>query len=712
MSLHNGFRLNEWLVEPDQGRIIGPHGDAHLTPRTMEVLVLLASRAGELVTRAEFEEEIWRPAIVTDDALTRCIGELRRQFGDEAANPRFVETVPKRGYRLVATVEPMSRPTEPGSAKTSPRRTRSGIVAILAISVLLTLIIAGSLLFNQQTDEITEARPSLAVLPFLYLSTDPQHAYFAGGLHDELLTQLSKAADLSLRGRTSVMGYADTTKSVGQIAEELRVDKLVEGSVQVVDGRLRINVQLIDARTDEHLWAESYDRTFDDAFAIQTDIVRNVVRGIGTVLTPEEQAAITDEPTENPEAWRLYLQGRDYQNRSGYARENWESAQQLYERALALDPKFVLAHVALAEIHGRMHWFRYDPSPERVAAHRQSAETAVRLAPDSPHARKAMGVWHYWGATDWQSALTEFEAAVRLAPNDAELVARIGQVHRRLGHWDQALAAFQRAAELNPRDANLVLDLGGYTYRRTRQYEEAIKAFEQALTMAPDFHLARVHKAWSHFDWHGDIAPLRETLDALPENADLGGLGTVASQRAQLLLIERDAEGLLTHLENTSEQIFEGGILYMTKSLHEGWAHRLNDDAEAASAAFAAALELLDDVPVELEDDWRVRVARGLALAGLGRHDQALEEADWLEASPVYRDDALIGRWLARDRTWILAQAGEHDTALEEIERLLSNPSPLNVHTLQLDPRWDPLREHHRFSSLIDEHTTGEQGDH
>jgi len=709
MSLHNGFRLNEWRVEPDQGRIVGPHGDAHLTPRTMEVLVLLASRVGELVTRAEFEEEIWRPAIVTDDALTRCIGELRRQFGDEAANPRFVETVPKRGYRLVASVEPIAPPAEAGATATRPRHTRSGFVALLAI---LAAIVAGYLVFTLDPEETTEARPSLAVLPFLYLSTDPQHAYFAGGLHDELLTQLSKAADLSLRGRTSVMGYADTTKSVGQIADELRVDTLVEGSVQVVDGRLRINVQLIDARTDEHLWAESYDRTLDDALAIQTDIVRNVVREIGTALTPEEQAAITDEPTENPEAWRLYLQGRDYQNRPGYAKENWESAQQLYERALALDPEFVLAHVALAEIHGRMHWFRYDPSPERVAAHRQSAETAVRLAPDSPHARKAMGVWHYWGATDWQSALTEFEAAVRLAPNDAELVARIGQVHRRLGHWDQALAAFQRAAKLNPRDANLFLDLGGYTYRRTRQYEEAIEAFEQALTMAPDFHLARVHKAWSHLDWHGDLTPLQETFDTLPENADLGGLGTIASQRAQLLLMKRDAEGLLAHLDDSHEEIMAGGILYLPKSLYQGWAHQLKDDAEAASAAFAVALEQLDDAPDELTDDWRVRVARGLALAGIGQYDLALKEADWLEASPTYQNDALIGAWVARDRAWILSRAGDHDTALEEIERLLGTPSPLNVHTLQLDPRWDPLRDHPRFSALIDEHTTDDQADH
>jgi TolB-like protein len=256
-------------------------------------------------------------------------------------------------------------------------------------------------------------RTALAVLPFQNLSVDPQHAYFAGGLHDELLTQLAKVAALSLRGRTSVMGYASATKPIRQIAEELRVGTLVVGSVQVVDGQLRVSVQLIDAATDEHIWAETYDRTLDHAFAIQSDVAQRVVVAVGATLGSAERHALAQAPTADAEAYRLYLQGREYRQRPGWVRQNWEIAQQLFERALELDSEFALAYAALSEVHGRMHWFRYDTSPERVARQRETAETALRLAPEAPEARMAMGLWHYWGRRDYADALRELDVALQ-----------------------------------------------------------------------------------------------------------------------------------------------------------------------------------------------------------------------------------------------------------------------------------------------------------
>lgn len=548
---------------------------------------------------------------------------------------------------------------------------------------------------------ISYARTALAVLPFQNLSADPEHAYFAGGLHDELLTQLSKVAALSLRGRTSVRGYAETTKPIRQIAEELEVGALVEGSVQVVDGRLRVSVQLIDAATDEHLWAESYDRALDDAFAIQSDVAQRVVAAVGAALDSDERQAMAELPTANAEAYRLYLQGQDYFRRPGTLRQNVEIAQQLYERALAHDPEFALAYAALSEVHGVMHWLGYDPPQLRLAEQREAAEAALRLAPELPQAHRAMGLWHYFGRRDWAAALAEYEIALRGLPSDPLLVSDIGYVHRRLGNWDQALAAFERAAELNPLDTDLLVDLGAGTYRVTRRYPAAVRTHERALTLAPDFHLAAVHKAWTHVEWRGELDTLRTVLDTIPSDANLGWLGSTAAQRAELLLFERDPARLLEHLEGVRPEFLEWFRIYMPKSLYAAWAHRLRDDQAAASLAFAAAAERLDSLPLDLQADWRVHAARGLVLAGLGHREEALAEASWLQQSVIYRKDALLGPHLAEQRAWILAQAGEAEAALDEVGRLLAGPAWFSVHVLRLDPRWDPIREHPGFHALL-----------
>jgi len=703
MNLQNGFQLHEWRVDPNQGRIVGPEGYAHLTPRSMDVLILLAERSGEVVTRDEFAEKIWSPALVSEGSLSRCIGELRRHLGDDAGNPRFIQTVPKRGYMLVAPVQPLDPSAKEGPAAQIVKGKRP---SRLMIALVVVILIAGIYYLSTTSfSNDVESNRSLAVLPFAYLSPDREHAYFSGGLHDELLTQLSKAENLSLRGRTSVMGYAETTKPISQIADELRVEMLVEGSVQVIDKRLRVNVQLIDAATDEHLWAESYDRSLDDAFAIQSDIVQNIVMGVGAALGSSERRAMEQEPTTSPKAYRLFLQARDYHQRPGYDRHSWEIAQQLYEQALMLDPQFALAHVWLSEIHGLMHWHRHDPSTERVEEQRKSAAAAMELAPELPHARMAKGMWHYWGETNWEAALSELESALTQLPNDAGLIARIGYIHRRLGNWSQALTSFKHAAELNPRDVNLFVDLGGYTYRKTRKYAEAIDSYDRALALAPDFHLATVSRGWAQLEWHGKLDALREALDRVPENADLGGLGSAQSQRAKLLLLERDADRLLDHLDTIEDEILQAGILFMPKAMYAGWAHQLRGDGEAAYSAFSEAFYQLEEIPEELENDWRIRVSRGLALAGLDRKEEALSEARWLKQSFVYREDALIGTWLARDRAWILAQAGDIEAAIAAIEPLLAKPSLLTVHTLHLDPRWDPVRDHPRFQSLIESYS-------
>jgi non-specific serine/threonine protein kinase len=542
---------------------------------------------------------------------------------------------------------------------------------------------------------------SIAVLLFQNLSAEGPHAYFAAGLHDELLTQLSTVAALKVISRTSVMGYEGRRIPLRQIAQELGVGSVVEGSVQVVGDRLRVNVQLIDAATDAHLWAQRYDRRLDDAFAIQSEVAQQIVAAVGGVLTSAEQGRLTAMPTANAEAYRLYMEGREYYLHPGYFRQNYEIAQRLFERALALDPGFALAHAALSETHGEMYWARYDPSPVRATRQREEAEAALQLAPDLPQAHIAIGLAHHWGRRDYRRALDEFEIALRDLPNDARLWEMIGWIHRRLGNWDKVFAVFERTAQLNPRDADLFYNLGGCSYRFVRRYADAISAFDRSLILGPDLYPAAIRRGLTYVIWHGQLDTLRSVLNRLQSDVQLGRPGELIARRADLLLWERNSDSLLLVVENASVAVFDDQDFFLPTALYAAWAHRLGGDRSAARTAFELSRALLDSVMKELPDDWRVHAARGLTLAGLGRRDEALREAEWLQKSEVYRGDAFQGGWVAEDRAQILAQVGDAEDALDEIERLLAGPSMVSVHTLRLDPLWDPIRNQPRFKALL-----------
>ena len=314
-----------------------------------------------------------------------------------------------------------------GAARSSRRVAR---LAVIAVAGMVT--VGGAILMLRPSPKAPGyARTAIAVLPLQNLSAQGPHAYFAGGLHDELLTQLSKVAALKVISRTSVMGYESTKTPLRQIASELGVGSVVEGSVQIEGSRLRVNVQLIDAATDAPVWAERYDRTLDDAFAIQSDVAQRIVAAVGAALSDAEQQRLAAVPTANAEAYRLYLQGREYLIRPGFLRRNEEIAQQLFETALARDPGFALAHAALSEVHGRMFWFRYDPSPARAARQRAEAEAALRLAPELPQAHVAMGLAHFWGRRDYRRGTGT--AADRASPTPSRRCVMAAKLTRSTG---------------------------------------------------------------------------------------------------------------------------------------------------------------------------------------------------------------------------------------------------------------------------------------
>jgi TolB-like protein/tetratricopeptide (TPR) repeat protein len=543
------------------------------------------------------------------------------------------------------------------------------------------------------------------VLPFDNRSPDPAHAYFAGALHDELLTQLSRVRGLRTISRTSVMGYAAAPRSVRDIAGELGVSLIVEGSVQVLDHRLRVNVQLIDARTDEHLWAERYERTLGDAFAIQSDITHWVAAAVGASLGASELRAMGAHPTSNAEAYLLYLQGLEYHRRPGSLRRDTEVALDLYERALPLDSTFALAWAALSEVHGRIHWQGHDPSPQRLERQRTAAETALRLSPDLPEAHVAMGTFHYRANRDWQAALEEYRIALGSLPNDFRLWERIGYVHRRMGNWDQVSVAFDKVLSLDPRNAEAMRDLGALSLEQQRRYAEAVEWCSRALAFAPDHAFADVQRGRIWVVWMGRLDSLGAALDRHPPETDWGGASGPGPWRALQLLRQRNADSLLALASRSRQPVFVNILFFIPASLYAAWAHQLLGDGPAARAAFESARAVLDSVGSVFPEDWRVHAGRGMALAGLGLKEEARDEARWLERSRIYQVDAALGPRLAEDRARILAGIGNADEAMDEIERLLEAPSFLSVHTLRLDPRWDPIREHPRFQEVLQKHS-------
>ncbi len=610
---------------------------------------------------------------------------------------------------LIPQLEAMATPSggvTPTSKQSMPVAVqRSALLrTVLGASTLVVAVVAGMLLWPKadgaESAEASVDRAAIAVLPFENRTADESRAYFASGLHDELLTQLFKVAALKVIGRTSVLGYAGTTKPLTQIADELGVGSIVEGSAQVEGNRLRVNVQLIDATTGEALWAERYDRTLDDVFATQSEIAERVVTAVGATITDAEASALAMVPTNNSEAYRLYLQGEQYRSRPSRLQQDLESAEQLFERALELDPDFAMAYASLSNVHATMLWLAYDPYPSRMELTRVTAEAALRLAPELPQARTAMGNMYY-NQRDFVKALEEHSAAAAGLPGSAEMWMGVGYTHRRLGNWDQALAAFEKATALNPRDAEILQDLGGMTLLYLHRYDEAIAAFDRALELAPDFAIARLNRALTYLHWRGQLDTLRSLVERGPENYSEDGSRKLWSVR--LAFWERDPNVILALLGEPegvtfqAQQSFEPGLLYAA------WAFRLRGEEAAAAHAFTGALVQLDSAVRELPDDWRMHASRGLALAGMGRSSEARQAADWLRESTVYEDPFDRGK-LSEARAMIYAQAGLTDEAFSELEPLLAGPSRTSVHMLRLDPRWDAIRENPRFQALLEQY--------
>src|SRR6059058_1830288 len=347
------------------------------------------------------------------------------------------------------------------------RHRRRNIIMLVATGVIISAAAGFFLLPRVSARKIDK---SIAVLPFQNLSDEKENAYFADGMQDDILTNLSKIGDLKVISRMSVMSYRGTgTRNAREIGKSLGVSTLLEGSVRRMGNRVRVNVQLINADNDEHIWAEDYDRDLTDVFAIQTDLAQKITSALQAKLSPSEKARIDRRPTQNPDAYLLFVQAHDYATRPDLFRDISSKAEQLFEQATKIDPNFAAAFAGLSMVES-WAYHSFDPLPARRDKARAAANEALRLQPDLPEAHLALGFSYYYGDRDYERALAEFEIAKRDLPNEAQAYVAIGAIQRRQGKWAESTANLEKAAELDPKNSSVLLNLG-YNYMATRNFE-------------------------------------------------------------------------------------------------------------------------------------------------------------------------------------------------------------------------------------------------
>ncbi|HWX15081.1 MAG TPA: FlgO family outer membrane protein, partial [Chthoniobacterales bacterium] len=432
---------------------------------------------------------------------------------------------------------------------------------------------------------------SIAVLPFENLSEEKQNEYFADGVQDEILTDLSKIADLKVISRTSVMQYkSGLARNLRKIGEELGVAHVLEGSVQRAANKIRVNAQLIDARTDAHLWAQTYDRDLADVFAIQSEVAQAIADQLNAKLSPAEKVAIKQRPTADLVAYDLYLRAEALRAATSFnalLKENLFEATRLLEQATARDPTFFLAYCRLAEAHDLIYFFGSDHTPARLALANTAVQTALRLRPGSGEAHLALAEHFYRGYRDYEHALAELTLARRLLPNDSLVFELTGFIARRQGRWEESTTDLKRALELDPRNLFFLQQLS-FTYELQRHYRDLAAVLDQALKLVPSDPDTRVTRASVDLAERADTRPVHATIEAVIAE-DPNAARTIAERWFYVAMCERDNLGVSRALAVVPPEGISGGSTWLPRAYFEGVAARARGDATVASAAFTAA---------------------------------------------------------------------------------------------------------------------------
>ncbi len=547
---------------------------------------------------------------------------------------------------------------------------------------------------------------SIAVLPFENLSADPENAFFADGVQDEILNKLAKIADLKVISRTSVMPYKSGAKrNLRQIANELGVAHMVEGSVQRVANRVRVSAQLIDAKTDAHSWANSYDRPLGDVFAIQSDIAKAIAAQLQAKLSPAEKSAIQQPPTTNLIAYDRYLRAQKlWAQQTTQIPKDLREIVRLLDEAVGHDPTFLLAYCELARTHAYISLLGVDSTSARITLAEEARDTALRLGADRGEAHLAAAYVAYWCYRDYETALTQLGIARRALPNDAEVLEVTAAIARRQGHWEECIRNFERAIDLDPRNLSMVGG-AGLTFEYERRFAQAAAYRGRAVAIAPDEPTARVASALVDLQSRADTQPVHEAIQSVVTK-DPSAVDRIAGYWLYVSICRRDADEMASALASLpSEGMIPGvaGIVAMPRSFLEGLAARVRNDLTGAQRAFTAARVAMEKIVREEPDYAQALSGLGLIDAALGHNEDAIREGRRaLELLPVTKD-AMAGAELLTNLAITYAWAGEKDLAIKQLEEVLRIPSEVCYGRLRLEPYWDSLRGDPRFEKLIEE---------
>jgi len=602
------------------------------------------------------------------------------------------------------TPEGLKRTEDVDLVAQGPSRNRAWIyIAVVAAALSVGLFLLGR--YTVHTSGGPEELPakSIAVLPFENLSAEKANAFFADGVQDEILTDLAKVADLKVISRTSVMQYkGGAERNLRDIAKALGVVHVVEGTVQRAGDRVRVSAQLIDARTDTHLWAEHYDRELADVFRIQSEIAEKVVTQLKAKLSPLEKAAIEETPTHDLAAYDLYLRARDLVDAIAFTaggRENLLEATRLLDNAIARDPSFLGAYCHLARAHDIIYFLGIDHTPARLALADAAVQAALRLRPNAGEAHLALAQHLYWGYRDYDRAREELAIAQRVLPNEPLALVLAGYIDRRQSRWDESTQELERALELDPRNL-FILQQISYSYEYLRRFKDVAAVLDRVVSINPNDITTRAQRAYVDLEWRGDVQPLHAAIESIITQ-DAKAAPSVSDRWILLAFCERDkaaAERALAVMPG--DACHDAGIPF-PHAWCEAMVCRLRGDNAAAHSAFMRARAEVEEIVRNEPTYAEALCVLGMIDAALGKRGEAVREGQRaVELLPITKDSlngALLIQYLAITCAW----AKEKDLALEQLAIAARIPSDVSYGHLRLHPYWDPLRGDPRFEKIV-----------
>jgi TolB-like protein/class 3 adenylate cyclase/Tfp pilus assembly protein PilF len=628
-------------------------------------------------------------------------------YKDDIGNPQVPEKLRRRKRWQAPTVHPISAPRWPKYVLTAVLLV-SAVVLAISFSVFYrrgSPVVARSASGKAADVGLPITEKSIAVLPFENRSEDKANAYFAEGIKDEILTRLSKIADLKVTSRTSTEHYKSTPENLPEIAKQLGVAHILEGSVQKSGEAVRVNVRLVKATNDSQLWADTFDRKLTDIFSVESDVAKAVADQLRAKLTGQEQQVIAAKPTDNPEAYDAYLRGLAYTLTTGNNPANALAAQKYLREAVRLDPKFALSWALLSHVDARGYLVgSLQPTIALREEARQAAETALSLEPNLGEAVWAKGYYHYSCLKDYDAAVRYFDQARQLLPNSSQIPESLAYVARRRGQWDRSESYFNEAERLDPRNVR-VLTNRGFSYLVLRRFPEALRKFDQVLNITPDDVDTLAYKA-AIAQAEGDLPRAAALLAPLHPNAD--HTSALETQVYQEILERRPAQ-IISRLKEILAKP-DPALGYHNGALRFwlGWAQDVAGDYAAAQESWREARSELESFLKEQPDNSTLIGDLALINMGLGDKAAALALSERGIAALPIEKDVVSGAGPIEILARVAAQMGEPDRAIAALQKLLSMPGegaldkymPLTPALLRLDPMFDPLRNDPRFQKL------------